>query len=703
MLSRPSPQGQRLDLISFLAQDPLPASISQIASEIQFLRECPQVTTNKNSAKMVRPAIESDNSGESAAVSSFGVPLSTTSNHNGRVNRWGTRVDDANEQYPGLGKMIVTMLSLYLITLIVALDRTILSTAIPAITNEFNTLEDIGWYASAYLLTSCATQMVFGKIYKFYNYKWVLMIAVVIFEAGSAICGFASNSKVFIVGRAIVNGAILILNETVPLHRRPIFISERYRPLAASSLLWCMFAIATVCVPLIGGFFTEKATWRWCFYINLPVGGAAAFILFFVVKGKSRGNTDTFLQKLRRMDPIGTLVFIAGISFILLAMQYGGDHYGLRDTRSILLFILGGILLITFITIQFTSGDDATVPIRIIKQRSVASVAWFSLFNSCSFYLVVYYIPIWFQAFQGLDPFDSGLHTLPLVLALVFAALFAVIFQRSIGYYVPMIIVSSIIAPVGAGLLTTLQANSGPKEWMSWPVVFGSGLGLVIQQISLAVQECLSDDYVPIGLALIPFFQTFGDTIFVSVGQAIFSREFVKIFSAFNILFLSTSLILHTGATELRALVPAKYLPEVLTAYNAAIMKVFFVAIITSALTIFTGLTLEWKNVNKVKKNFEVTRRSIYQYHGEGDCPFPLYDSGSSEHLQPGHVNTQSKPFMETKLGSDLQQQLETIREEREKSSSAETTSHVIKTSTDTKTIVVGASDKNEGEIKIVG
>ncbi|TGO43924.1 hypothetical protein BCON_0719g00030 [Botryotinia convoluta] len=534
MLSRPLPQSQRLDLISFLAQDLLPASISQIASEIQFSRECPQLTTNKRKAKMIRPAIESDNSGESAAISSFGVPLSTTSNCNGRVNRWGTRVNDANGQYPGLGKLIVTMLSLYLVTLIVAL---------------------------------------------------------------SAICGSASNSKAFIVGRAIVNGAVLILNETVPLHRRPIFMS----------LLWCTFAIATVCGLLIGGVFTEKATWRWCFYINLPVGGAAAFILLFVVKGKSRKNTDTFLQKLRRMDPIGTLVFIAGIISILLALQFGGNQYSLGDTRSILLFILGGILLITFVTIQFfTSGDDATVPIRIIKQRSVASVAWFSFFYSCSFYLVVYYIPIWFQAVQGLDAFDSGLHTLPLVLALVFAILFAAIFQRSIGYYILMIIVSSIIAPVGAGLLTTLQVNSGPKEWMSWPVVFGSGLGLGMQQISLAVQACLPDEDVPIGLALIPFFQTLGDTIFVTVSQVIFSHELVKNLSALNLPSLPTSLILHTGATELRTLIPAQYRPEVLSAYNAAIMKGFFVAIITSALTIFTGLTLEWKMLMKSRKTLKL-------------------------------------------------------------------------------------------------
>ncbi|KAM0312579.1 hypothetical protein ACHAO8_006235 [Botrytis cinerea] len=668
MLSHPLPQSQRLDLISFLAQDPLPASISQVASEIQFLRECPQTTTNKRKAKMVRPAIESDNSGESAATSSFGVALTTTSNRNGRVNRWGTRVNNANGQCPGWGKSFFAMLSLYLLMLIVALDRTTLSTAIPAITNEFNTLEDIGWYASAYLLTNCATQLAFGKIYKFYNYKWVLMIAVVIFEVGSAICGSASNSKIFIAGRAF-------------------------------GLYWCIFAIANVCGPLLGGILTEKATWRWCFHINLPVGGAAAIILLFAVEGKPNKNTDTFLQKLQRIDPVGTLVFIPGIVSILLALQFGGNEYSWGDARNVVLFILGSILLTTFVTIQFKTGDNATVPIRIIKQRSVASVAWFSFFNSSSFYLTVYYIPIWFQAVQGLDALDSGIHTLPLVLSLVFATLFASIFQRSIGYYFPMIIVSSIIAPVGAGLLITLQVDSGPKEWMSWPVVFGSGLGLGMQQINLAVLACLDDDDVPTGLALISFFQTLGDTIFVTVGQAIFAHELVKNLSALNLSSLPTSLILRTGATELRTLVPPQYLSEVLSAYNAAIMKVFLVAIITSALTVFTGLTLEWIRINKVKKNFEVARRSIYQYHGEGDCPFPLCDAGSSQYVQPGLVDAEDKTIVDTKLGSDLQKQLETIREEREKSSSAETN----KTSNDTKTIVVEVSERNEDEIKVVG
>ncbi|KAM0136962.1 hypothetical protein ACHAP3_004300 [Botrytis cinerea] len=668
MLSHPLPQSQRLDLISFLAQDPLPASISQVASEIQFLRECPQTTTNKRKAKMVRPAIESDNSGESAATSSFGVALTTTSNRNGRVNCWGTRVNNANGQCPRWGKSFFAMLSLYLLMLIVALDRTTLSTAIPAITNEFNTLEDIGWYASAYLLTNCATQLAFGKIYKFCNYKWVLMIAVVIFEVGSAICGSASNSKIFIAGRAF-------------------------------GLYWWIFAIANVCGPLLGGILTEKATWRWCFYINLPVGGAAAIILLFAVEGKPNKNTDTFLQKLQRMDPVGTLVFIPGIVSILLALQFGGNEYSWGDARNVVLFILGSILLTTFVTIQFKTGDNATVPIRIIKQRSVASVAWFSFFNSSSFYLAVYYIPIWFQAVQGLDALDSGIHTLPLVLSLVFATLFASIFQRSIGYYFPMIIASSIIAPVGAGLLITLQVDSGPKEWMSWPVVFGSGLGLGIQQINLAVLACLDDDDVPTGLALISFFQTLGDTIFVTVGQAIFAHELVKNLSALNLSSLPTSLILRTGATELRTLVPPQYLSEVLSAYNAAIMKVFLVAIITSALTVFTGLTLEWIRINKVKKNFEVARRSIYQYHGEGDCPFPLCDAGSSQYVQPGLVDAEDKTIVDTKLGSDLQKQLETIREEREKSSSAETN----KTSNDTKTIVVEVSERNEDEIKVVG
>jgi MFS family permease len=218
--------------------------------------------------------------------------------------------------------IVAVLLSMFL----VALDRTIISTAIPAISNEFNSLNDVGWYGSAYLLTCCAFQLLFGKIYTVFSVRAVFLASTVLFEIGSVICGAAPNSVVFIVGRAICGvgaaglfaGTIVSIIYIVPLHQRP----------KIQGLFGALFGIASIVGPLIGGAFTSNVTWRWCFYINLPIGGVAMVVVALFLKVPDRESTKLPLaKKIAQLDLGGTAALVPGVVCLLLALQWGGPTY----------------------------------------------------------------------------------------------------------------------------------------------------------------------------------------------------------------------------------------------------------------------------------------------------------------------------------------------------------------------------------------
>ncbi|KAK3488068.1 putative aflatoxin efflux pump [Neurospora hispaniola] len=490
----------------------------------------------------------------------------------------------------------LTLLCNFMALFLVALDRTIIATAVPRISDEFNALGDIGWYGSAYMLTTSCAQLVYGRIYKFYDMKWVFLVSVVVFEIGSAICGAAPSSTVFIVGRAIAgmasagifSGCMLIMIPMVPLHRRPAF----------QGLFGMVFGIASVMGPLIGGGFTSGATWRWCFYINLPIGAVSfIFMVFFWNPPKEKRPPASPGVHIKRLDPIGMIFFLPGTVCLLLALQWAGSTYAWNSWRIILLFALFGACTAAFIVVQILKPKTAMVPPKVITQRSVAFGTAFTFFLAGSMLMMVYYVPIWFQTVKQVDPIKSGIYTLPLVLSLVVSSIIAGIITQKIGYYVPSMLVAPSLMSVGEGLMSTLNPGSPSSHWAAFQFLTGFGLGFGMQTSGLAIQTVLPKEDVSTGIAINFFVQQLGGAVFTSVGQTILSNLLVKKLS--GIPGIGGHVIVNEGATQLTNEVPPEYKDRVIGAYNYACQRIFLAAMGLAFASLLCAFGMEWKSIKK--------------------------------------------------------------------------------------------------------
>jgi hypothetical protein len=361
-------------------------------------------------------------------------------------------------------------------------------------------------------------------------------------------------------------------------------------------LLGAIFGISSVAGPVIGGALTTKASWRWCFYINLPVGGVAMGVLALVLNATAPAKVGTTLKtQLAQLDPLGTLCFLPGIVCLLLTLQWGGSQYAWSNPRIIVLFILFAILIICFIGIQIWKGDQATVPPHVFKQRSVASGFLFSLCNGASMALTIYYLPLWFQAITGVSALQSGLDILAFLLSVSFASILAWFSVSKLGYYVPHMLLSAVLMSVGTGLMTTFTPSTSKAMWVGYQILFGFGTGLGMQQPSVAAQTVLSSKDIAIGSALMMFAQQISGAVFVPIGQTVFENHLLKDLK--DIAGVDGNTILKTGATELRSAVPGQELAGVLWAYDKALTGVFVVAVVMTGLAIVPALGMEWKSV----------------------------------------------------------------------------------------------------------
>ncbi|KAE8441497.1 hypothetical protein EG329_004885 [Mollisiaceae sp. DMI_Dod_QoI] len=514
-----------------------------------------------------------------------------------------TKTSTLEPKYPNGTKLTLITIALCLAVFLVGLDRTIISTAIPKITHEFNSLSDIGWYGSAYLLTSCSFQLMYGKMYSYVSVKWTFLGAIALFEVGSVLCGAAPSSDVLIVGRAvaglgcagIISGALVIISLSIPMHKRPIF----------TGLIGAVNGVASVIGPLLGGVFTDKVSWRWCFYINLPIGAMTLLVITFLFTNPPNENAAsmTSTERRRQFDLFGTIFFVPAIFCLLLALQYGGSQYPWSSWRVILLLVMFVILSTIWGIIQWKKGTLATLPPHIISQRSVAFGVWSTFCLGAASLLVTYFLPLWFQAIKDTSALVSGVDYLPTAASITFTSIGAGFVTTAIGYYVPLMFFSSTLMSIGAGLLCTFTPTSSTALWVCTQILFGAGVGSGIQQPMMAVQAVLSPIDIPIGITAIIFAQALGGAVFLSIGQSVFQNKLVVELKEL-VPGLDPQIVIENGAWGLRSKVQSlgsQWVVGTLKAYNDAVVITFVVAVAMAALSVLGAAGMEWKSVKKAK------------------------------------------------------------------------------------------------------
>jgi len=283
---------------------------------------------------------------------------------------------------------------------------------------------------------------------------------------------------------------------------------------------------------------------------------------------------------------------------LILALQWGGTIYSWKNIRIILLLIIFGVLGVVFIIIQIWKQENATVPPRIVKQRSIAASLWFGFFNGAGMMIILYYVPIWFQAIKGVDAIKSGLMLLPTIMGSVIGSIVSGIIITKIGYYTPFFMISTIMMSIGAGLFTTFTSTTNHTQWIIYQLIFGLGLGFGTQQPMNAAQTILKRSDIPTGTAIILFTRFLGSSIFLPIAQNIFvQRLLIKLT---NLPGINSKDIIDSGATNLRSLVTGKDLNILIEDYNSAIVDVFYINVVTAILTVIGSLLVEWKSLKDV-------------------------------------------------------------------------------------------------------
>ncbi|KAI9727976.1 MAG: hypothetical protein M1828_005381 [Chrysothrix sp. TS-e1954] len=431
--------------------------------------------------------------------------------------------EDAKYQRPR-AKIILIMFALGMAVFLAALDVTIITTALPTISEVFHTSSGYTWVGSGYLLANAASTMIWGKISDIFGRKPVLLLANVVFLLGSVLAATSVSITMLIVARVVQGlgggGLIVLVN---------ICIGDLFSPRrrgAYYGVIGGVWALASSLGPIVGGAFTEKVTWRWCFYINLPLDGLAFFIILIFLDLKT--PKTPLVEGLKAIDWLGALFIVGGTIMLLLGLEYGGTEYPWKSATVICLIIFGIIAIGIFALVQLRFSKYPILPPRIFSKRSNVACLGVCACHGFCFIASTYFLPLFFQASRGDSPIRSGLLTLATSMSLSVGSLFTGISIRKTGKYMPQIYGGLFLMTVGFGLLINLDYNSSLAKIIIYQIIAGLGVGPNFQAPLIALQSGISPRDIATATSAFGFVRNLATAISIVVGGAIYQNVVVQ-------------------------------------------------------------------------------------------------------------------------------------------------------------------------------
>lgn len=467
--------------------------------------------------------------------------------------------------------------------LLAALDQTIVATALPTIVSDLGGLDHLSWVVTAYLLASTAATPLWGKLGDQYGRKRLFQTAVVLFLAGSALCGLAQDLPQLIAFRAVQGlggGGLLVLSMAIVGD----LVSPRERG-RYQGLFGAVFGASSVLGPLLGGVFTQHLSWRWVFYVNLPLGAVALLVIATTLRLPRRSSRHT-------IDYLGTLLIAAVATCLVLVASLGGTTWGWGSPQIVGLAVLGALLAVVFVAVERRAAEPV-LPLRLFAVRTFALAAVISFVVGFAMFGALTYLPTFLQVVQGVTPIMSGVHMLPMVAGILVSSTGSGQIVSRTGRWKVFPVAGTAVTAGGLLLLHRLDEHSSTPEMSLCFLVFGLGLGLVMQVLVLIVQNAVP--YADLGAATsgVTFFRSIGASFGVAVFGTVFaSRLGDRLAAALRGAPLPPGVSASGLEADPRGLaaLPPSVRPAALHAYATAITDVFLYAAPVALL----GFALAW-------------------------------------------------------------------------------------------------------------